>query len=180
MSTFINSLATSIDRYLALQHSLGYQFDTQATSLRALLRHVRITHARGPLSQALALECVMASDITPNGRAIRYAVIRRFAQYHAAFDSRIQPFDRRVLPRSRAISPPRILTDQELLALMAASQQVAKHQSMRGKTLATVVGLLASTGLRSGEAVRLDRTDVDLTRGVLHIRKTKFRKYAAS
>jgi integrase len=176
MSTFINSLSRSIDRYLDLQHSLGYQFVTQATSLRALLRHVRITHARGPLSQALALECVMASDITPNGRAIRYAVIRRFAQFHAAFDSRTQPLDRRVLPRSRAIPPPRILTDQELLALMDASKEVAKYRSMRGNTLATVIGLLASTGLRSGEAVRLDRTDVDLTRGILHIRKTKFRK----
>jgi integrase len=39
-----------------------------------------------------------------------------------------------------------------------------------------LVGLLASTGLRSGEALRLDRADVDLTDGILHIRKTKFRK----
>ena len=46
----------------------------------------------------------------------------------------------------------------------------------RGRTLTTLVGLLASTGLRSGEALRLDRADVDLVGGVLHIRKTKFRK----
>jgi integrase len=39
-----------------------------------------------------------------------------------------------------------------------------------------LVGLLASTGLRSGEAGRLDLADVDLADGVLHIRKTKFRK----
>jgi integrase len=30
--------------------------------------------------------------------------------------------------------------------------------------------------MRSGEALRLDRIDVDLTNGVLQIRKTKFRK----
>ena len=47
---------------------------------------------------------------------------------------------------------------------------------MRGSTLATLIGLLASTGLRSGEAVRLDRGDVDLTSGVILVRKTKFRK----
>ena len=40
----------------------------------------------------------------------------------------------------------------------------------------TVIGLLASTGLRSGEARCLDRSDVDLQLGVLQIRKTKFRK----
>jgi len=42
--------------------------------------------------------------------------------------------------------------------------------------LTVLVGLLASTGLRSGEALRLNRTDVDLVDGILHIRKTKFRK----
>ncbi|WHS96502.1 tyrosine-type recombinase/integrase (plasmid) [Sinorhizobium kummerowiae] len=42
--------------------------------------------------------------------------------------------------------------------------------------MATLIGLLASSGLRSGEVVRLDRTDVDLTNGVLLVRKTKFRK----
>ena len=50
------------------------------------------------------------------------------------------------------------------------------EDSFEGSTLATLVGLLASTGLRSGEAVRLDRGDVDLTSGVILVRKTKFRK----
>ena len=176
MTAFANVLAASIDRYLALQRSLGYQFHTQATSLRALLAYMRSTHAQGPLSQALALECVMASDLTPNGRAIRYAVIRRFAQYHATFDPQTTSFDRRVLPRSRAIPPPRILSDEELGSLMAACERVSTKQPFRGRTLATLVGLLASTGVRSGEAVRLDRTDVNLASGVLQVRKTKFRK----
>ena len=98
--------------YIALQHSLGYQFRKQAASLYAFLRYVRATHARGPLSQALALDFVMASDLTPNGKAIRYAVIRRFAEYHAAFDPRTESLDRRALPRSRAIPPPRILSER--------------------------------------------------------------------
>ncbi|WP_248889121.1 hypothetical protein [Bradyrhizobium japonicum] len=42
--------------------------------------------------------------------------------------------------------------------------------------MATLIGLLASTGLRSGEVVRLDRGDVDLTNGGILVRKTKFRK----
>jgi integrase len=48
--------------------------------------------------------------------------------------------------------------------------------AVSGRTLATLIGLLASTGLRSGEALRLDRADVDLSTGVLQILKTKFRK----
>jgi len=176
MTTFATTVADSIDRYIALQRSLGYQFRKQAASLHAFLRHVRSTRARGPLSQALALDFAMAGHLTPNGRASRYAVIRRFAEYHAAFDPCSEPLDRRALPRSRAIPPPRILSDQDLRSLMAASQQISVRHPLRGRTLATVIGLLASTGLRSGEALRLDRSDVDLTNGVLQIRMTKFRK----
>lgn len=176
MSTFASTVGGSIQRYIALQRSLGYQFRKQAASLQAFLRYVRSSHARGPLSQALALDFVMACDLTPNGRAIRYAVIRRFAAYHVAFDARTETLDRRALPRSRAIPPPRILSQEELSTLMAASARISTEHPLRGRTLATVIGLLASTGLRSGEAVRLDRSDVDLTSGVLQIRKTKFRK----
>jgi integrase len=176
MTAFASKVATSIESYISLQRSLGYQFRKQALSLRAFLGYVRSTNARGPLSQALALDFVMASDLTPNGRAILYAVIRRFAQYHAAFDPRTEALDGRVLPRSRAIPPPRILSEEELQRLMAASGRISLEHPLRGRTLVTVIGLLASTGLRSGEALRLDRCDVDLTGGVMQLRKTKFRK----
>jgi site-specific recombinase XerD len=122
------------------------------------------------------LDFVTARDITPNGRATLYAVIRRFAEYHAAFDPRTESLDRRALPRSRAKPPPRILSEEALRSLMGASTRISTNCPFRGQTLATLIGLLASTGLRSGEALRLERSDVDLTRGVLQIRKTKFRK----
>jgi integrase len=176
MTAFASTVTLSIRRYIHLQRALGYQFHKQAASLRAFGRHLHSIRAPGPLSQALALKFAMASDLTPNGRAIRYAVIRRFAQYHAAFDPRAESLDRRALPRSRAIPPPRILSEEELRCPMAASKRVSRGSSLRGRTLATVIGLLVSTGLRSGEALRLDRSDVDMTRGVLQIRKTKFRK----
>lgn len=176
MGTFVTVLTTRVESYIALQRSLGYQFRKQAASLCAFLRYVRSNHSVGPLSQALAVDFVMASNLTPNGRAIRYGVVRRFAEYYAAFDPRTGPFDRRALPRSRAVPPPRILSEEELRSLMAASTRISNAQPLRGRTLATMIGLLASTGLRSGEALRLDRADVDLSNGVLLIRKTKFRK----
>lgn len=176
MTAFVTTVAAGVESYVALQRSLGYQFCKQAASLHAFLRYVRFTHARGPLSQALVLDFVMASDLTPNGRAIRYAVIRRFAEYYTAFDPSTESLDRRALPRSCAIPPPRILSEGELRSLMAASERVSLEHFSRARTLVTVIGLLASTGLRSGEALRLDRSDVDLATGVLQIRKTKFCK----
>jgi integrase len=176
MNTFLTALTAGTESYIALQRTLGYQFRKQSSTLRSLLNYVRSSDSGGPLSHALAVDFVMASDLTPNGRAICYRVVRRFAEYYAAFDPDTGSFDCRALPRSRNIPPPRILSEGELGSLMNASMQVSIAQPLRGQTLATVIGLLASTGLRSGEALRLDRADVDLATGILQIRKTKFRK----
>jgi site-specific recombinase XerD len=47
---------------------------------------------------------------------------------------------------------------------------------LRQSTYRTLIGLLAVTGMRVGEAIRLDRDDVDLAHGVLTVRHTKFGK----
>lgn len=47
---------------------------------------------------------------------------------------------------------------------------------MRSATYQTLIGLLATTGLRVGEALRLDRGDLDRCEGVLRIRESKFGK----
>jgi integrase len=50
------------------------------------------------------------------------------------------------------------------------------RSALRAATFETLVGLLAVTGVRIGEALRLDRGDVDMDEGVLQIRDTKFGK----
>jgi integrase len=47
---------------------------------------------------------------------------------------------------------------------------------LRALTHITLIGLLAATGLRPGEALALDLQDVDLQSGILAIRHTKFGK----
>ena len=76
-------------------------------------------------------------------------------------------------PRSRR--PPFIYTDEELLALLEQAR-ASIPQPLRAATMQTLIGLLASSGLRVGEALRLDRGDIDWSDGVLHIRQSKFNK----
>jgi integrase len=59
---------------------------------------------------------------------------------------------------------------------MAAAAQRRSRAGLRGLTYATLIGLLAATGLRPGEALMLDRSDVDFDDGILSIRATKFGK----
>jgi integrase len=176
MNPFSRLLADKIEGYITLRRSLGYVFQSQAATLRAFCHFVEGGNHPGPLTGHLALTFVLSCPVTPPVRARRYGVLRRFAEYFSVFDIRTQRFDARVLPRSRAIAPPRILDAGELAQLLGAARELSPRYPMRGRTLHTMIGLLASTGLRSGEALRLDRTDVDIERGIIAIRRTKFRK----
>jgi integrase len=176
MNAFAQGLAEKVESYIKLRRSLGYSFKKQAATLWALVRFAENEQLDGPLTRDIALNFVLSFGGAANGRAIRHGVLRRFCEYLTIYDARTQALDPRALPRSRAIPPPRILSDDELATLIAACSRLSQMTPHRGRMLSMLVGLLASTGLRSGEALRLDRADVDLVGGVLHIRKTKFRK----
>jgi len=176
VKTFACRLVGHINRYVQLRRSLGYSFETQAATLQAFGRFVKRRAEPGPLTQHLALTFVLGYQVTPNVRARRYAVLKNFADCFAVFDSRTEALDPQVLPRSRAIPPARLLEEGELARLLQAAREISPLHPMRGLTLFTIIGLLASTGLRSGEVTHLDRGDVDLERGILRIRGTKFRK----
>ncbi|WP_281401943.1 tyrosine-type recombinase/integrase [Mesorhizobium caraganae] len=124
----------------------------------------------------MALDFVLSFGGAPNSRTTRHGVLHRFYEYLAVYDAQTETLERRVFPRSRAIPPPRILSESELASLIDACARISPGIPLRGRTMATLIGLLASSGLRSGEVVRLDRPDVDLTSGVLLVWKTKFRK----
>jgi integrase len=176
MSNFADRLAAKLGDYILLRRSLGHTFEVQAATLEAFHRFVAKQKHPGPLTGDLAVAFVLTCDVTPNVRARRHAVLRRFAEYFTIFDPTTEVLDPQALTRSRATPPARILDDAELARLLTAALALATSDSMRGQTLYTILGLLASTGLRSGEALRLDRSDVDLARGILQIRRTKFRK----
>jgi integrase len=169
-------LAAKVEDYVALRRSLGYAFQKQAATLHALARYAAEQQYCGPLTRDLALGFVLSRDLTPDGRARSYRVLCRFSEYLAIYEPQTEALDPRALPRSRATAPPCILSDEELVALLSASRGVSPRHPQRSLVLPTVIGLLASTGLRSGEALRLDREDVDLSSGILQVRETKFRK----
>jgi len=107
--------------------------------------------------------------------AQRLSIARGFATYLHALDPRsceVPP--RGLLPEGRRRVPPHIYTADEIAGLMHESRRL--RPPLRAATVETVLGLLVVTGMRSGEAVRLDRDDVDLDAGRLRVIATKFDK----
>ena len=71
---------------------------------------------------------------------------------------------------------PYIYSKQQIGDLLAAAAALSPTGGLRPQTYRVLFGLLASTGMRVGEAIRLQRHDVDLQQGVLRITNTKFSK----
>ena len=164
--------------YLAMRRALGFKLSAQG---RVLMGFVDYAERRGASTVTTDLAVEWAMD-TPRSTdqlwwARRLMVVRIFARHLKAFDSatEIPPDD--VLVGHYRRTTPYLYSDQQVADLMAAAQQLAPP--LRGHTYATVIGLLAVTGLRIGEAARLDRCDVDLDSGVLTIRDSKFAKSRA-
>lgn len=101
-------------------------------------------------------------------------VVRIFARHLAVLDpaTEIPPED--VLPHHYRRVTPHLYTTDEVTAVLNAAD--ALRPTLRAHTYRTLISLLAVTGLRTGEACRLDRTDVDLNEGVLTVRHSKFGK----
>ena len=86
---------------------------------------------------------------------------------------RVPPTD--LLPRLASGSnraEPYLYSDAEVSALLAAARSI--RSPLTAATCETLIGLLAVTGIRVGEALHLDRGDLDRVRGVLIVRDSKF------
>jgi integrase len=69
---------------------------------------------------------------------------------------------------------PYLYTPEEIVALMSAAGRL--RLPLQAATYQTLLGLLAVSGLRVGEAIRLDRGDVDDRHGLLRIINSKYNK----
>jgi integrase len=103
-------------------------------------------------------------------------MVRLFAAYLSATDPRTEVPPPSLLPYRYRRKSPYIFTPEQIQRLVAAAWTLRTAKGLRPWTYATAVGLVAVTGMWAGELIRLDRDDVDLEHGVLHIRQSKFGK----
>jgi integrase/recombinase XerD len=111
-------------------------------------------------------------SLSPGTRINRVSLLRQFCLYLSHFDPRTCIIHRNILPR-RTRPAPYIYTWNEVCRIMVASKRLG---GIRGHVVATVVGLLYTTGLRIGEALKLTIGDLDLKRRLIHVRESKFKK----
>ena len=101
--------------------------------------------------------------------------VRGFARYLAGIDADTEVPPLGLVPHRQRWRRPFIYSDSRHRRGDAPGPQTIASP-LRAATYDTLIGLLAATGLRIGEAIKLDRNDIDWAEGVLLIRESKFGK----
>jgi integrase/recombinase XerD len=173
------SLHVHLDAYLSVREALGFQMRAERTLLRDFVGFIEAHGDGGPIRAHLAVDwaCASSAQRGRGGAAQRLSMARRFLTYLRATlpETEIPPSG---LVASFRRPQPYLFTPLQITALIRAAHALGPPGSLRPLTFATFLGVLASTGLRVGEAIRLtvQHVHLDATPPVLHIRETKFHK----
>lgn len=167
------TLKNRIDEYLAYRRGLGFRMDHHEMILQSFQRFVVSRRFRGRLKNRWVEEFISApQDVHPRYRKQLHRILTDFAQYWAAYDPRVEiPSPHEPCAGYRR-KEPYIYSDEEIQSLMAAARS---GQPFVGETYATIVGLMACTGLRTGEAIKLRKSDVNFNESLLRVHHSKNR-----
>jgi integrase len=169
-------LSRHLKEYLALRRRLGFKLRDAGYELHKFLRFAQQAKASF-VTTKLALEwATQPTGCQPAQWTARLGMVRRFAEYLSALDPRTEVPPQGLLPHRYHRKSPYFYSDQEIAQLIRAAQQIPSPKELRAATYSTLFGLLAVTGMRLGEAIGLDRQDVDLDQGLLKVRQAKFNK----
>jgi integrase len=172
----MSALRARAEEYLAMRRALGFKLTTQG---RHLMSFVAFGEDRSAdrVTADLAVEWAtrtMRGSGNEVYQARRLDVVRIFARHLQALDPATEVPADDVLSRRYLRIQPYLYSPAEIAALMNAAD--ALRPALRAATWRTLIGLLAVTGMRQGEACRLLRDDTSLETGTLIIRDSKFGK----
>jgi integrase/recombinase XerD len=172
----MSALSDALGDYLGLRRALGHKL---AEHERQLTRFVARLDDAGAsfVTMADALAFVLDPDLDSASTvpAKRLMAVRGFTRYLSAIDPRteVPPAGLVSCPPSRRV--PHLFSDEDVAAVVRAARALTPF-AFRAETLASLIVLLAVTGMRVGEALRLDCCDLDWDQAVIRVRDTKFGK----
>jgi len=177
MTNSSSPMMKMVDRYVAHRRAQGYRLRSRDVQLRSFARYADLHAPSKPLTVDLAVRWATSPKGTRRAcHASRLSSVRGFARYLAEFDPRTEiPPPRMLGPCSMRV-PPYIYTRREITALLRdipLPPPSLRHDSYVGSRNATIIGLLACTGMRVGEVLALKNRDVDLAQNVIKVYQSK-------
>jgi integrase len=179
--TFTSPLKDELTRFLQYKRAAGCHYREEERAVGCLDRFLDVhLDATDPVITLEVVRAYVAAEgqHSDRTRAHRLSLIRQVCCFLAVEDPRTAIPPRNFLGIRRLPYVQRVLTRDEGRRFLAACASFprARCSPLRAVVHGTALLLLYLTGLRLGEALRLTIGDVDLTRGILRVRQTKFGK----
>jgi integrase/recombinase XerD len=166
-------------RYAEMRKAMGYKFRVEQILLPQFVRFLESRDGSGPIRAAMALEWAISASPACGrvGQVQRLTVARHFLIYLKAFMPDTEIPAPGLLAEGRRPRP-YVYSDEEIVRMQQATRALWERGCLKQITFETLIGLLASTGLRIGEALRLTVGDLHLDFDPPHmeIRNTTFGK----
>ncbi len=170
----MSALEEVLADYLRVRRRLGFEMPQDGRLLEGFVAFLERAGAERITTELAVAWARLPADAHPSRWRQRLSVARGFARYLATIDPSSEIPSTDLLPGHRPRNAPHIYTEQEIAALMSAASGLRPR--LRAVRHQTLIGLLAVTGMRAGEAIALDRQDVDLRHGTVHVRAGKQKK----
>jgi integrase len=155
---------------------LGFKLHAAGQRLQDFVSFMEARQAEF-ITTALALAWAQQpSSADPSWWAQRLGYVRGFGRYCSATDLRTEVPPTALLPFHGKRAKPYFYTDEDVGHLLQAALAQPSEYGLQGWAYYCLLGLIAVTGLRIGEALALTLDDVDLVEGLLTIRAAKFGK----
>ena len=171
----MTELQQILEDYLTIRRSLGFKLGRAEKLLNQFLAHMHHVGATIVTTDVAMQWATQPPNGTSGWRAHRLSVVRSFARHLHAIDPAHQVPPTDLLGGRSRRATPYPYSSEDIAALMTAARSLRRFP-LRAATFETLVGLLAATGLRVGEAIRLNRGDIDWRDGLLTVANTKFNK----
>ena len=166
-----------VQAYLSFRRSFGFKLDIAGYVLGTFARFADREAGGKPFTVELALRWAQSSTSHKKVTAARrLLLLQPFVRYLRTVEPLTEPLPNRVLGPAQYRHIPHIFSNEEILALLAATSGLRPLGGLRAQSVQTYLGLLACTGMRPQEPLGLARADVDLEAKVLTVRQTKFSK----
>ena len=171
----MSELRQALADYLRVRRALGYKLADDERFLEQFIGYLEQA-GETTVRAELALTWATSPDgASPGWWSRRLSVIRGFAAFLQTIDpeAEVPP----PLPGRSGRATPYLYSEAEIATLIKAAEVRVSPLSVA--TYQTLIGLLAVSGIRVGEAIAADRDDLDLTAGVLIVKHGKFDKSRA-
>ncbi len=169
----MTTLSQRLDDYVAERRSLGYDLSFSARVLRGFAAFAD-REGRNYITVDLFLRWKAAFGSANNNTwSARLGMVRIFATWLQGHDDRTEVPPSGLVSGKLRRTRPHIYSAAEVVTIVARASRLPSRYGLRAWTCMTLFGLIAITGLRINEALKLDDDDVDLDAGVVTVKRGK-------